>query len=122
MPWKRIEPMNQRIEFVLRAMQTDNFRALCRECGISPKKGYKWKKRFEREQLKGMQALSRRPRSSPGGLGEEVVCEIIRIKQKHLAWGPRKIRPSSGRQHTPTPTESSCTTVLERAGYTEKPR
>lgn len=114
--------MNQRIEFVLRAMQTDNFRALCREYGISPKTGYKWKKRFEREQLQGMQELSRRPRSSPGGLGEEVVCEIIRIKQKHLAWGPRKIRAIYGRLHTPTPSESSFKRVLERAGFTEKRR
>jgi putative transposase len=114
--------MNQRIEFVLRAMQTDNFRALCREYEISPKTGYKWKKRFEREQLRGMEELSRRPLSSPGGLSEQTVCEIIRIKQKHMAWGARKVRAIYGRLHTPAPSESSFKRVLERAGFTEKRR
>ena len=46
MPWKQIEPMNQRREFVLRAMGTLNFRELCAEYGISAKTGYKWRERF----------------------------------------------------------------------------
>jgi hypothetical protein len=41
MPWKRRETMEQRIEFVLRALRTENFRALCQEYGISAKTGYK---------------------------------------------------------------------------------
>src|SRR4051812_33690235 len=122
MPWKQIEPMNQRIEFVLRAVKTDNFRALCREYGISAKTGYKWLERFLEEGVNGMQEQSRRPQSSPSGLSEGVVCEIIRIKQKHLAWGPRKVRWIYGRTHAETPSESSFKRVLERAGYTEKRR
>lgn len=35
MPWKKVEPMNQRKEFVLKAIQTNNFRELCEEYGIS---------------------------------------------------------------------------------------
>ena len=57
--------MNQRTEFVLRALKAENFRALCQEYGISPKTGYKWKERFYAEGLEGMQELSRRPASSP---------------------------------------------------------
>jgi putative transposase len=114
--------MNQRIEFVLRAMKTDNFRALCKEFGISAKTGYKWRERFVQEGLSGMEEESRRPENSPNGLGENVVCEIIRLKQKHLAWGPRKIRAVYGRIHNETPSESSFKRVLERAGYTEKRR
>ena len=114
--------MNQRIQFVLRSMKTDNFRALCQEFGISAKTGYKWRERFIAQGLDGMEELSRKPKSSPGGLGEAVVCDIIRIKQKHLAWGPRKIRAIYGRTHLETPSESSFKRVLERAGYTEKRR
>lgn len=114
--------MNQRIEFVLKAMQTDNFRALCSEYGISPKTGYKWRERFIQDGLAGMSELSRRPRSSPDGLSEAVVCEMIRIKQKHLAWGPRKVRAIYSRTHQETPSESSFKRVLERAGYTQKRR
>ena len=43
--------MNQRSEFVLRAMQATNFRGLCREYGISAKTGYKWKQCFVEEGL-----------------------------------------------------------------------
>jgi transposase InsO family protein len=122
MPWKQIEPMKQRAEFAMKALGTDNFRALCKEYGISAKTGYKWKERLLRQGLDRLAEYSRRPKSSPNGLGEGVVCDIIRIKQKHLAWGPRKIRVIYGRTHSETPSESSFKRVLERAGYTEKRR
>lgn len=114
--------MNQRIEFVLQSLHTDNFRALCQEFGISAKTGYKWRERFMAQGLGGMEEHSRRPKQSPRGLGEGMVCDIIRIKQQHLAWGPRKIRAIYGRTHSETPSESSFKRVLERAGYTEKRR
>jgi hypothetical protein len=39
MPWKKSEPMEERIEFALKAMRALNFRALCQEYGISSKTG-----------------------------------------------------------------------------------
>jgi transposase InsO family protein len=122
MPWKQIEPMNQRAEFAMRSLATENFRALCQEYGISAKTGYKWQKRLLSQGLERLAEYSRRPKSSPNGLGEAVVCDIIRIKRKHLAWGPRKVRAIYGRTHAETPSESSFKRVLERAGYTEKRR
>ena len=122
MPWKEIEPMNQRTEFVLRAIKTDNFRELCQEYGISPKTGYKWRERFLEQGLDGMQELSRRPQSSPGGLEEAVVCEIVRLKERHRYWGPRKIRKVYERLHQEVPSESSFKRVLERAGLVEARR
>jgi putative transposase len=119
MPWKAIEAMNQRIEFVLRALKTDNFRALCQEYGISAKTGYKWKERFLAEGVGGMEEHSRRPKSSPEGLSEGVVCEIVRLKQKHKYWGARKLRDIYGRVHAALPSESSFKRVLERAGMVE---
>jgi transposase InsO family protein len=122
MPWKQVDLMNQRVEFVLKALKTENFRHLCRVYGISTKTGYKWRERFLQEGLNGMQELSRRPNKSPSGLSEGVVCDIIRIKHKHLAWGPRKVRAIYGRTHAQTPSESSFKRVLQRAGLTEKRR
>jgi len=119
MPWKAVEAMNQRSEFVLRAIKTDNFRELCREYGISSKTGYKWRERFWEYGLSGMGDLSRRPWSSPGGLKEAVVCEIVRLKQRHRHWGPRKIRKVYERLHEEVPSESSFKRVLERAGLVE---
>ena len=108
--------MNQKTEFVLKALKTENFRELCREYEISTKTGYKWKERFLEQGLSGLGELSRRPQSHARGLEEAVVCEIIRIKQRHRHWGPRKIRKVYERLHEETPSESSFKRVLERAG------
>lgn len=115
--------MNQRSEFRLRAMQATNFRDLCREYGISAKTGYKWKQRFIEDGLAGMGDQSRRPVSAPGGLGEAVVCELVQLKQKHMAWGARKILELYRRKHPrEVPSESSVKRVLTRAGLVEKRR
>lgn len=114
--------MKQRTEFVLRSLRTDNFRALCKEYGISAKTGYKWRERFFKDGLDGLGEESRRPKNSPSGLSEAVVCDMVRIKQKHLSWGPRKVRAVYHRIHGQAPSESSFKRILERAGYTEKRR
>ena len=93
MPWKVINPMDAKTEFVLRAMRQDSdFCALCREFGISRKTGYKWKERFLRDGMSGLNERSRRPESSPNQLDEDQVCRIVRLKQAHPHWGPRKLR------------------------------
>jgi len=114
--------MEQRIEFALRAVRTLNFRALCQEYGISAKTGYKWKERFLRDGVRGMEEQSRRPRSSPERLPEEVVCEMVRLKLAHLNWGTRKIRELYLRRHGEVASESTCKRVLERVGLTQKRR
>src|SRR5262245_24625390 len=122
MPWKSVEPMNQRSEFVLRAIKTENFRELCREYGISAKTGYKWRERFLQDGLKGVAELSRRPKNSPQGLAEAVVCEIVRLKQQHRHWGHRKLRKVYERLHLEVPSESSFKRVLERVGLVQERR
>jgi len=114
--------MEQRIEFALKAMRTLNFRALCQEYGVSAKTGYKWKQRFLQEGLEGMEEESRRPKTSPQQLPEMEVCEIVRLKLAHLAWGPRKIRELYLRRHGEVASESTFKRVLGRAGLTQKRR
>ncbi len=121
MPWKKNEPMDQRIEFVMRAMRTNNFRALCAEYGISAKTGYKWQRRFLEQGQAGMAEQSRRPHRHGEQLPEGVVCEMVRLKVAHEHWGPRKIRALYVRQHGSAASESSFKRVLARAGLT-RPR
>ena len=120
MPWTAPNLMNRRTEFAMKALQTDNFRALCREYGISPRIGYKWRDRFLQEGLSGMSELSRRPRRSPESLGEEVICRMVAIKERHRHWGPKKIREVYVRRWGKAPSVSSFKRVLERCGLTEK--
>jgi transposase InsO family protein len=123
MPWKETDKMEQRIEFALRALRTGNFRELCHEYGISAKTGYKWRERFLRYGWEGMAEESRRPHGHADQLGEAVVCEMVRLKQAHRHWGPRKIQALYRRQHGgEVPSESSFKRVLERAGLTTKRR
>lgn len=123
MPWKETYKMNQRIEFAMRAVGCGNFAALCAEYGISRKTGYKWRERFVAHGLEGMEEESRRPHGHKESLEEAVVCRIVRLKQAHPHWGPRKIRELYGRKHgRGMPSESSFKRVLERAGLTERRR
>jgi putative transposase len=112
--------MDQRIEFVMKALSCSNFRELCRDYGISAKTGYKWRERFVEQGLAGMEEQSRRPRRHAKELSEAVVCEMVRLKAAHPHWGPRKIRDLYERKHPgELPSESSFKRVLERAGLTQ---
>jgi transposase InsO family protein len=122
MPWKVIDPMDAKTEFVLRAMrENSDFGQLCREFGISRKTGYKWKERFLRYGLSGLVERSRRPERSPNQLDEDHVCRIVRLKQAHPHWGPRKLRELFARQSSgePVPSESTFKRVLDKAGLVE---
>jgi putative transposase len=120
MPWATSNLMNKRAEFASRAMTTENFRALCREYGISARVGYKWRDRFLAQGLCGMNDQSRPPHGCPGQLSEEEICRMVRIKERHRHWGAQKIREVYLRQHGQAPSESSFKRVLERCGLTEK--
>lgn len=120
MPWQPKNLMDTRKEFALRAQQTENFRALCREYGISARTGYKWRQRLVEGGLQGLVEKSRKPKSSPQEVAEEEICQMVRIKMAHRHWGPRKIREVYLRHHGSAPSESTFKRILERAGLTEK--
>jgi putative transposase len=124
MPWPEWNLMDQRTEFALRALAgRESMSELCQEFGISRKTGYKWRERFLREGCGGMGDLSRRPRSSPQSLSEEVVCRIVRLRQEHPHWGARKLMELWRRAWTePVPSESSFKRVLEKAGMVKRRR
>jgi putative transposase len=122
MPWNKVEPMDQRKEFVLKAINASNFRQLCDEYGISTKTGYKWRQRFYQHGYEGMMEHSRRPLSHAKELSEAMVCEIVRLRNGHPTWGARKLRDIYQRIHGEVPSESSFKRVLDRAGLVEKRR
>jgi putative transposase len=111
--------MDERIEFAMKSLRSDNFRGLCAEYGISAKTGYKWRDRLLRWGTEGMAEQSRRPRGHPEQLSPEVVCEMVRLKKLHPYWGPRKIRALYLRIHGTAASESSFKRLLAQAGMTE---
>ena len=122
MPWQTQTKMNQRMEFVMRAPTAENFRALCREYGISPEVGYKWSRRFVQHGIEGLMEESRKPKSSPAALGEEAVCRIVLFRERHPHWGAKKIHELYQRSHGEAPSRSSIKRVLEKCGLVKKRR
>lgn len=122
MPWKEVNVLDQRIEFVLRALlKGESFLYLCREYGITTKTGYKWKERFLAKGEAGLLDESRRPKNSPR-TAEEIVCEIIRIKKLKSRWGPKKIRNVYESNHAgeKIPSLSTVNRILEKSGFVDK--
>jgi transposase InsO family protein len=123
MPWKEVDLMSIRTEFVLESFKEEcSFSELCTFYGISPKTGYKWVKRFEEEGKGGLINRSRRPKHSPNQLSEDEICGLIRLKQAHMGWGPYKIRQLYEENNGKAPSESSVKRVLDKVGLVQHRR
>lgn len=116
MPWRISSAMSQRHEFVLLASQARaNMRQLCRRFGISRPVGYKWLHRYLSEGLAGLQDRSRRPHHSPNRTAAEVETAITTLRQKHPAWGGRKLKQRLlDLGHGTSPAPSTITSILAR--------
>lgn len=116
MPWRISSAMSQRHEFVLLAGQESaNIRQLCRQYGISSATAYKWLRRFKAQGIEGLQELSRRPNSSPRRTAQEIEEAVITERQKHPAWGGRKLRARlMTLGHAAVPSPSTITSILDR--------
>lgn len=125
MPWKEIDVVNLRMEFVSEALGAGTpLSEVCRKFAISRKTGYKWIDRFRMRGFPGLADDRRRPLRSPNGIDEDTVCRIVRLKEAHRAWGPRKIRRVYARVHRgePLPSDSTFKRILEKAGLVERRR
>ena len=116
MPWRISSTMSQRHEFVLLASQPEaNMRQLCRRFGISRPTGYKWLERYASEGPTGLADRSRRPHHSPNRTDPEMETAITRLREKHPAWGGRKLNQrllDLGHHQVPAP--STITNILDR--------
>src|SRR3954469_5678420 len=118
MPWKSLDLMSLRLEFVkFAAAPNANVRELCRRYSISPRTAYKWMVRFQTGGLEALADQSRRPHQHPRETGPDLVAEVLKVRDDHPAWGGRKIRARllklglSG-----VPAASTITEILRRNG------
>jgi putative transposase len=124
MPWKETQMIDERMNFALKSLQEGvNFSELCASYGISRKTGYKWRERYMNEGAVGLHDLSRKPGSSPNQVSEAVMCQIVKLHERHRKWGPKKIRALLLRDvafAANAPSESSLKRIFERCGWTRK--
>ncbi len=120
MPWKEKSRVELRKTFVMKAQEPGcNFSELCREYNISRKTGYKWLDRFRKHGFTALDDMSRRPWTCPHEIDVETCLEIIRLKQIHPTWGPKKIHILLKRLHgdKESPARITVERILDRAGF-----
>ena len=110
--------MSSRLEFVHLALSdTANIRSLCRRFEISPKTAYKWLDRYQEAGAEGLVDRSRRPQHSPSRTAPFVEQAILRLREKHPAWGARKLRHRLlAQKHHDLPSVSTISAILQRHG------
>lgn len=123
MPWKETDKMEQKELFIQEMLKQEKpFKHLCEEFGISEKTGHKWKNRFYEQGKIGLCEQSR-ARLTQNMIDGDTAAELIRIKNAHLAWGPKKIREIYAKAYPQkdVPSLSSVKRILDKAGLV-KPR
>jgi transposase InsO family protein len=117
MPWKEMDTMSLRNEFVQLAIQAgSNIRLLCRRYGISSRTGYKWIQRYRQAGEAGLVSASKRPKHSPRRTEESMEQKVLQ-KREETGWGGRKIaRVLRDEKQVNVPHPSKVTDILRRNG------
>lgn len=120
MPWKAKSPMDLRREFIRRLGENERLSDLCREYGISRKTGHKFKKRFERLGIEGLEDQSRAPKIIPHKTPAEVEAIVVAERKQHPTWGGKKLKAVlEKRLGGRFPCGSSITEMLARNGLVQ---
>jgi putative transposase len=125
MPWKRTEPMDQRMRFVLaHEQQLYAMTELCAQFDISTKTGYKWLGRYAAEGPAGLRDRSRAPHACPHRTPPAVVEQLLAVKCQHPYWGGGKIREILRRRDPGLllPAVSTIDALFAREGLTQPKR
>src|SRR5215470_16442971 len=116
MPWQERSTMSLRHEFVQLSLQPGtNFSELCNRFGISRKTGYKWRRRYQRDGVDGLQEQPRRPQQQPRRSPAATEQAVLAVRARY-GWGARKIEArlvQTGQDRVPRSTVHS---ILQRHG------
>jgi putative transposase len=100
MPWRELEPMEQRLELI-REYESGvlTMTELVAQYGVSRKTAYKWLERYDREGVGGLADRSRRPHQSPHAMEPAIVDAVVALRRRHPRWGPKKLLRVLRRRH-----------------------
>lgn len=116
MPWKDVSMVDQRREFVVLARAGGvPVAELCRRFGISRDTGHRLLRDHAERGEAALQPRSRRPHASPTRTGEAMEHAVLALRERHPAWGGRKLaRRLRDQGHTSVPAPSTITAILRR--------
>jgi transposase InsO family protein len=123
MPWKEESLMSLRSDFLRLASLPDaNISQLALRFEISRKTAYKWLARFRADSA-NLADRSRRPQTSPTRTPAELEALILAARDRHPAWGGRKINVYlRNANHPLVPSASTITAILRRHNRLDGPR
>jgi len=116
MPWRTVSVVDQRREFVrLASSGTVAMSELCRRFEISRQTGYRLLRRFASDGEAGLLDRSRRPHGSPKRVTAMTEAQVLAVRDRHPAWGGRKIaRRLRDSGVADVPAASTVTEILRR--------
>lgn len=122
MAWKEVTVVRLREEFIqLSKTKNLSISELCKRFNISRKTGYKWLNRFAECGKTGLEDHSKRPKNSPSKTTSSEEELIVALRNKHPAWGGRKLRARlQALGYIDVPPPSTITNVLHRHGLIDK--
>ena len=117
MPFTEVSAMERKLEFVaLAGAEGANLSELCRRFGISRTLAYRLLSRHAAEGEAGLEERSRRPKTSPRQAAAEIEQAVVAVRERHPAWGGRKIAKVLERGGIKPPSPSTVTQILRRRG------
>lgn len=121
MPWKVINQMDLKKQFINDWINGSSKTDLSQKYGISRPTVYTWLERYERLGIKGLQEQSRAPKSCPHRTPEPILKLVIEEKLKNRKRGPRKICAKLKREHPKlkVPAISTISYWLKKEGLVE---
>jgi len=124
MPWRVCSVRDERAEFVrLAGTGAVSVAELCRRFGVSRDTGHRLLARHAVLGLAGLADGSRRPHGSPRRTCGEMEEAVLMLRERHPAWGGRKIaRRLRDLGHQGVPAPSTVTEILRRHGQLDEVR
>jgi transposase InsO family protein len=124
MPWKEVSTVSLRTEFVALAQQQGaNVALLAHRFGISRKTAYKWRGRAAAGGPDPLADRPRRPHTCPARTPAPLEQLVLQLRDRHPAWGGRKLRARLLALGQPdVPAASTLTAILRRHGRLDGPR
>jgi transposase InsO family protein len=84
--------------------------------GVSRQTWHVWRRRYDADGVAGLADRPSAPRSSPGRVSGRVEVEVLRLREAHPRWGPRRIGTELARRGLPAPARSTIQRILVRHG------
>jgi transposase InsO family protein len=119
MPWKVSSVMEEKLRFVFEYQRKErSMSELCQRYEISRETGYVWLRRYHAVGVAGLVELCRAAHRHGNQTPEEIEQQVLELRQRHMRWGPRKLkrileRDEPGRAW---PAASTIGGLLKRAG------